>query len=237
MMIGTGCSLVIFLFFFFQFEVLATLCSISSNALQQLLRNLDDQQLITLDLIRLDQLETETDESVNVLRRKFVADISENLAHHRMMTRFNGFITALNLNGGIMATSMFYYYSLDYFSTNYQREYSTNCKMRDQIVPAEFYISSYFTNGYMGSTFEIPTQRISSGSVDGFFSECTPTEAILSSTLDCLYDLSCLQLMFDHFPSLDRVGFYFYPTSFDEVSLSFSVCLELVYPDASWISQ
>ena len=41
--------------------------------------------------------------------------------------------------------------------------------------------------------------------VRGFFAGCTPFEAILESTLDCLYDYQCLQLLLNYFPKLQQV--------------------------------
>lgn len=39
----------------------------------------------------------------------------------------------------------------------------------------------------------------------GFFAGCSPVEALLQSTMDCLYDIGCLQLLSDHFPNLKSV--------------------------------
>ena len=42
--------------------------------------------------------------------------------------------------------------------------------------------------------------------VKGFFAACTPLEAILQSTLDCLYDIPCLLLLTEHFPSIRQTN-------------------------------
>lgn len=41
--------------------------------------------------------------------------------------------------------------------------------------------------------------------VKGFVTGCTPLEAILESTLDCLYEIECLQLLLNYFPKLNQV--------------------------------
>lgn len=41
--------------------------------------------------------------------------------------------------------------------------------------------------------------------ISGFFSGCTPLESILESTLDCLYQIECLQLLLNNFPKLNQV--------------------------------
>jgi hypothetical protein len=41
--------------------------------------------------------------------------------------------------------------------------------------------------------------------VTGFFTGCTPLDAILQSSLDCLYIIECLQLLMDKFPAIKEV--------------------------------
>ena len=41
--------------------------------------------------------------------------------------------------------------------------------------------------------------------VKGFFATCSILEALLASTLDCLYDFECIQLLFSYFPNLNQV--------------------------------
>ena len=43
--------------------------------------------------------------------------------------------------------------------------------------------------------------------VNGFFTGCSPFEALLKSTLDCLYEIDCLILLNKHFPSLQKVNY------------------------------
>ena len=45
------------------------------------------------------------------------------------------------------------------------------------------------------------------GIVKGFFAACTPLEALLKSTLDCLYEINCLQLLTEYFPSMNQTYF------------------------------
>jgi hypothetical protein len=41
--------------------------------------------------------------------------------------------------------------------------------------------------------------------VSGFFTGCTPLDAILQSSLDCLYTSECLQLLMNKFPAIKEV--------------------------------
>ena len=181
------------------------MCSISYDVIQKLLIKIADYQFVTVLLSEHDQLEIEIKESINVLRNQAIMENADNLVHHRMVTRHNGLATAYILNGGIWSEHEGQYY-LYHYATNYWRGALSNCRTQNQLVPAAFYLDSYRRDQ---STMLVIDERIemnSTGSVDGFFTECTPTEAILNSTLDCLYNMSCLQLLFDHFPFLDRVS-------------------------------
>lgn len=180
--------------------------------IQNLLTHIDNYQLVSIHLVTYDELEIEVKESIGALRNKAATEASHNMAHHRMMIRQHGFATAYNLNGGVWSTYVTSYL-LYHFANNYQREDLTNCKKRDQRIPAAFYTDSYRRDKETYLVLNVPIDFNSTGSVDGFFTDCMPIEAILSSTLDCLYSLSCLQLLADHFPLLNEV---------DVVTLSFS---------------
>ncbi|CAF1281000.1 unnamed protein product [Adineta steineri] len=40
--------------------------------------------------------------------------------------------------------------------------------------------------------------------LEGFFAGCTPVEGLLVNTLDCLYDIKCVELLIDYFPTLNQ---------------------------------
>ncbi|CAF1500936.1 unnamed protein product [Adineta steineri] len=82
--------------------------------------------------------------------------------------------------------------------------------------PAGFYSISYLNywddnyNSYFsyvsnpGYLFSVLT---ASANASGFFGGCYPLNALLESTLDCLYDDSCLEVLPDYFPALNQVNF------------------------------
>jgi hypothetical protein len=48
-------------------------------------------------------------------------------------------------------------------------------------------------------------QMYASGVVGGFFGGLMPMDVLLVSTLDCLYDLTCLELLLNYFPAVNQV--------------------------------
>jgi len=77
------------------------------------------------------------------------------------------------------------------------------CSNQNPILPVSFYslpqdnLDFVHAYGFM----PLPNATI----VSGFFGGCTPLESLLQSTLDCLYDINCLQLLLNYFPSLEQV--------------------------------
>ncbi|CAF4117366.1 unnamed protein product, partial [Adineta steineri] len=62
---------------------------------------------------------------------------------------------------------------------------------------------------YSGKLFTIDMRKelrqwIGSPYIEGFFAGCTPLEGLLNSTLDCFYDIKCVQLLADYFPTLNQ---------------------------------
>ncbi|CAF4167289.1 unnamed protein product, partial [Adineta steineri] len=67
---------------------------------------------------------------------------------------------------------------------------------------------------YSGKLFTIDMRKelkqwVGSPYIEGFFAGCTPLEGLLESTLDCLYDMKCVQLLIDNFPTLNRLNISF----------------------------
>ena len=77
------------------------------------------------------------------------------------------------------------------------------CDTANPITPTAFYklMDNLFYNPTTWSEYP-PNDTL----VKGFFAACTPLEALLQSTLDCLYDTDCLQLLTEYFPSINQTN-------------------------------
>ncbi|CAF1633602.1 unnamed protein product, partial [Adineta steineri] len=62
-------------------------------------------------------------------------------------------------------------------------------------------LNDYMTTERIQTFESMPNSTI----VNGFFAACTPLEALLQSTLDCLYEIECLHLLSDYFPVLNHM--------------------------------
>ena len=64
----------------------------------------------------------------------------------------------------------------------------------------------FLSSGWFAGLNLVAMELTAYAMVKGFSAGCTPLEALLPSTLDCLYHIQCLQLLFDYFPSLKQVN-------------------------------
>jgi hypothetical protein len=98
-----------------------------------------------------------------------------------------------------------------YFNPNlyyFQAFFGSPCYLTNQTVSAGFYSLLYNLSASQRQFWPYnPPYLIPniSAIVDGFFGGCTPLDALLSSTLDCLYNINCLKLLVDYFPALNQV--------------------------------
>ena len=86
--------------------------------------------------------------------------------------------------------------------------YGSPCYLTNQTVPAGFYSLTPNETTILNAFWPYRPpyfEPIASATVDGFFGGCTPLDALLASTLDCLYNIDCLNLFVDYFPLLNQV--------------------------------
>lgn len=138
----------------------------------------------------------------------------------QVSTRSNSLISALNTNTNIRLNSRDDYISLEaiatrYFDVNVPQHASEvlNCFTVYSIAPAGIYALPYGENpsceevwpGCPFSSFIIYSPN-ASAMIDGFFGGCTPLDALLAATFDCLHNIDCLKQFSNHFPNLDQVS-------------------------------
>jgi hypothetical protein len=109
--------------------------------------------------------------------------------------------TAANSGGyGIFRAETLYIASPTDYASSLE---DATCGNANPTSPAGFFSTSAALDISDHVIWDIPTAN--SEVVNGFFGGCTPLEALLPSTLDCLYDIECLQLLIKYFPALSQV--------------------------------
>ena len=132
--------------------------------------------------------------------------------YFRFITRANNFISSLNTNGLIslmfeasrtFLTGKFEMYQPNiYYDAN---EEGSSCVNENPTSPTAFFTPIFNTTSYNGETWHYHPPN--STLINGFFAGCSPLEALLKSTFDCLYDTNCLQLLTQYFPRINQVCF------------------------------
>ncbi|CAF1512834.1 unnamed protein product [Adineta steineri] len=202
-----------------QFELLAAFCSFSQEFVSQVLTDIDQQQLLTIELLVEDEVRSQVIENIKLIRASTYVQISSSLNFMQIITQSSSLISALNTNAHLSITEedneTFY---LAISPTIYYRKnmplfvFDTDiysCNLVNSLVPSGFYSIPYgFGDLFDDYWPDIPFSQTSpniSGVVDGFLSGCTPFDGLLASTLDCLYSDQCLEQLVDYFPNLNEV--------------------------------
>ncbi|CAF1176295.1 unnamed protein product [Adineta steineri] len=194
-----------------QFEILASFCSLSQDTVFENQIDIGNNEYITISLLPEVQVQTEVNGTVGFLKNSASAGIISFLNYLRIITRANYLISALNTN----AVMGFFVFSSEYRimgSTTFYSPYSSDtdkpdshvaCSNTNPITPAGFFEYSTVWIYEIHQWWYLPSPGTIM--VDGFFGGCTPLESILQSTLDCLYDVTCIQLLLNYFPALNQI--------------------------------
>ena len=171
-----------------------------------------NQQLTTVHLLEENDLKIEIDETSLLVRTNTQIQLNSNLAFLKLNTQGNTLVSALNTNAMITwIVGMLLRVAPTYFITQYTSLTTFQiyaCDLVDGVWPAGLYLTpASFTN--VDYRFW-PKNRDGQGltpivTIEGFFVGCTVLDALLASTLDCLYYESCLSILKNYFPDLSQV--------------------------------
>jgi hypothetical protein len=173
--------------------------------------DLDNNEYVTIYLLPEVQVHSEVNVTVNFIINSTTTRIISFVNYFKTITKSNFLVSALNTNVVIFITD-----SEDkYISCPSPTAYCTDiiddplyrgcqlCGNTNPISAAGFFSNANYSHYTYHTDWSIPESN--STLVNGFYGGCTPFEALLHSTLDCLYDIECLDLLIDYFPALNQV--------------------------------
>ncbi|CAF1329692.1 unnamed protein product [Adineta steineri] len=197
---------------FSQLELLAALCSISNDIVSKALLDIQNKQIVTVELLEEEDIQLQVEAMVELVQATAYAQVTSLLQHVQMMYRSNTLVSAFGTNAvvqigsgsvSISSTNYVYLYD-DYINVLY----SLSCTEKIMVTPAVFYAQPLDTDVvdhvYWPISIGATGYSLLSASVDGFFGGCFPLDAVLASTLDCLYNVQCLEILFNYFPALNQ---------------------------------
>ncbi|UJR29659.1 hypothetical protein I4U23_017207 [Adineta vaga] len=198
-----------------QFQLLADLCSISKGTVSQAEKDFNTDEFITIHLLSQEQVQSEVNVAMNTIKSSISTQIISFLNYIRVYVRANVIISALNTNIMFSTYVPYVQYQITQYiylsitSTVYSDMsiYSSSvdtmmCGSQNPITPTGFFPERNTTKIFERTAWANPARN--STLVNGFFTACTSLEALLPSQFDCLYNIQCIQLFINHFPSLDH---------------------------------
>ncbi|CAF1639407.1 unnamed protein product, partial [Adineta ricciae] len=183
-----------------QFELLSRLCSLSDEIVFQLQTDVNNTQLLTINLLSIEQIQMEINNTIEFQRKNAFGQIVSFLNFWQTTIQRNYLASALGTNWFVFTDYRSNDPSIWGFPTPYPsgNESYIKCDYNYPVIPAFLPPRSNDSKDFEISFNLIPNSTI----VKGFSITCTPLDALLGSTLDCLYDTECIQLLVNYFPNL-----------------------------------
>ncbi|UJR06899.1 hypothetical protein I4U23_011189 [Adineta vaga] len=193
-----------------QFQLLSDFCSLSKSIVNQNQIDLYNQSLVSINLLSKINVETQVNVSVVFYKTSQSIRINSFLNYFLTVIRTNVLVSALNTN------------LLHYFDKEDSQAHSKN----DLIVVTTMFLDGYdYRHKFCGVKHPIGRaqfQNLSDRSrskdhyewiedstapkITGFYGACTPLEALLPSTLECLYNIECLYLLEHYIPAIKKMN-------------------------------
>ncbi|CAF0881578.1 unnamed protein product [Adineta ricciae] len=199
-----------------QFALLSTLCKYCQKIINEVEIDLENEIFLTNDLYSEDEVQSQILKDVELIRLSTPIRSILSLLFLQTITQSNSFISALNTNAVVY---IYYLQNRSIVSagfTTYQNPKSpelsyliSTCQSINVTVPSGIYNVSYEqTADYRAfwpafQPFFNPKPIVL---INGFFSGCTPLDALLMSSLDCLFNQTCLDYLPIYFPKLNQIN-------------------------------
>ncbi|UJR38846.1 hypothetical protein I4U23_031511, partial [Adineta vaga] len=195
-----------------QFELLSDLCLFAEKTINENENKFSFDELINTYLLSKNKLEIEINQTIKFLRKSTSIQMISFLNYLRIIIQRNFFISALNTNylftvtntlsdPKFSSTTTLYSPNID---TTPTQSTSMSCSNTNPITTVGFKLYSNWASYYLFAQWAKP--NINDLIVDGFYTGCTPLEALLQSTLDCLYSYQCIQLLIEKFPNIIQMN-------------------------------
>ncbi|CAF3879329.1 unnamed protein product [Adineta steineri] len=186
---------------FHAFELLAALCSISNDIVSKALLDIQNNQLVTVELLEEEDIRLQVDAMVELVQATAYVQLTSFLQFVQMMYRSNTLVSAFGTNAfvqiGTYGLSITPTYQINPNKSIGLALNALSCSEKTMVTPAVFYLQPLdtavfdHTNWPVYSALGIAYSN-HSASADGFFGGCFPLDAVLASTLDC--SILCLLL-------------------------------------------
>ena len=190
-------------------------CSICKTKIVESESKFLSTDFVRINLVTQNEIKSEMNGTIKVFRESLSNEMKSFLNYLRIYIQSNYFVSSLNTNlmlatysnaENSVSRDVYLIYQLQTgYAVNERADLGISlCGKNNPIIPIGFYPKFNTTLVKTHSLWSVPKEN--TPIVDGFFAGCTPLEGILSSTLDCLYDIECIHLLSQYFPSINRLN-------------------------------
>ncbi|CAF1350011.1 unnamed protein product, partial [Adineta ricciae] len=192
---------------FSQFKIFSKFCSLSKEMISKIRTDLNNTDLISIELLSETQVQLELDGITAIQKNNAVSQMVSFLNYLRTTIQSDYLVTGLGTNWLIQLIKYNQWTSLTAGTAVklFLNPVSfLTCSSRNLIIAATLSPLSNISISFSQRTRlqALPNSTI----VKGFFTGCTPLEAFLQSTLECLYENECLQIWLKYFPELNQTN-------------------------------
>ncbi|UJR18380.1 hypothetical protein I4U23_005284, partial [Adineta vaga] len=193
---------------FSQFQLLSKFCSISKEIRTQTETNINNTEFVTLELLSELQVKDEVISIVEIQKNNAYGRIISYLSFLKTTIKAHFFITALSTNWVVGVDCDDDYRPLKSEIPSYypgDLTFPQMCGADNFVFEAFVGLDLREPTKYNGRYGFVKLEEYKRNVVKGFFAACTPLEAIYESTLECLYEMQCIQLVMKYFPKLNQI--------------------------------
>jgi hypothetical protein len=175
-----------------------------------LLSDIHFYQFISVTLISEADVQSQVDANINLVRTSTSIELTSFSKSVKMIYRSSYLVSALGTNALVHRSFNETYFSGNSYPFAANSDKLEFCDEFNSVGPAFFMSAAgdhYEDNDkfQFGSYAYEELDSNSSATVQGFFGGCFPFDALLASTLQCLYDVQCLSILPDYFPRFKHV--------------------------------
>lgn len=168
--------------------------------------DLDNNQFVTIELFTEDQVQSVVNGTIDLVKDNMRVEMISSIKYLQITTKSNSLVSALSTDSQVFDNNGegFGVTSADWIDS--QTSLVATCAMSNELSSAGFYSNADgLTFDPCVSTYYEFSLEDADAWVEGFFGLLKAMNAILVSTLDCLYNVKCLQLFETYFPDLNQV--------------------------------
>ncbi|CAF1203034.1 unnamed protein product [Adineta ricciae] len=195
----------------YQFSILADLCSLAKTTITWSVADIDRYELATTHLHTLEQIQSKVQTIVDYFKNSTSIQATSFLNYLKTLGKANFLISALNTNALLKITKRDYGYSVTLEETYIEMIEMLIIKRKFYCSYTDVRQSAVLTSDNSAKDPSIKTHEIWISTqpkleVTGFVTSCTVLEGVRASKLDCLYEVECLEFLFEHFPTLEQTS-------------------------------